>query len=99
MRRGCERPHLGALLREVRYLGGGLGGSHDGEGERPQQRPQQRYGGPVAGPVSQALEEQLEDATRALRASEDARRELAADYRHVLRKLWEANAGMARRER
>jgi len=32
----------------------------------------------------EALEEQLEDATRALRATEEARRELSLDYRHVL---------------
>ncbi len=47
----------------------------------------------------QALEEQLEDATRALRASEEARLELSRDYKHVLNQLWRANAGMARRER
>ncbi len=45
------------------------------------------------------LEEQLEDATAALRASEEQRRELAADYRHVLGQLWKANAGIQRRER
>lgn len=45
------------------------------------------------------LEEQLQDATRALRASEAARLELAADYRHILRQLWRGNAGIARRDR
>ncbi len=45
------------------------------------------------------LEERLDDATRALKASEEARRELAADYRHVLHQLWRANAGLVRPER
>ena len=46
------------------------------------------------------LEEKLEDLTRALRASEEQRRELSLDYRHVLDKLWRANAGLTtRRER
>ncbi len=43
------------------------------------------------------LEERLQDATAALRASEEQRRELAADYKHALNALWKANAGMARR--
>jgi hypothetical protein len=48
----------------------------------------------------QALEERLEDTTRALRASEAARLELSLDYKHVLAKLWRANAGLStRRER
>ncbi len=46
-----------------------------------------------------ALEESLQDATAALRVSEQERRELSLDYRHVLDKLWRANAGMSRRER
>lgn len=47
----------------------------------------------------QHLEEQLEDTTAALRASEEQRRELSADYKHALNALWRANAGMVRRER
>lgn len=47
----------------------------------------------------QALEEQLEDATRALRASEAARLELSADYKHALHQLWRANTGLIRPER
>ncbi len=46
------------------------------------------------------LEESLRDATAALRASERERRELSLDYKHVLDKLWRANAGLTtRRER
>ena len=48
----------------------------------------------------QTLEESLQDATAALRVSELERRELSLDYRHVLDKLWRANAGLTtRRER
>ncbi len=45
------------------------------------------------------MEEQLETATAALKASEAARLELSADYKHALNALWKASAGMARRER
>jgi hypothetical protein len=45
----------------------------------------------------QALEERLEDTTAALRASEEQCRELSLDYRHCLRQLWQANAGLTRR--
>ena len=45
------------------------------------------------------LEEKLDDATAALKASEAARLELSADYKHVLRQLWKANAGITRRDR
>jgi hypothetical protein len=47
----------------------------------------------------QALEERLEDTTAALRASEAERRELSLDYKHALRQLWRANAGLTRRQR
>ncbi len=47
-----------------------------------------------------SLEEQLTATTAALRASEEQRRELSLDYRHVLAQLWRANAGLTtRRER
>ena len=39
-----------------------------------------------------ALEEQLGDATRALRAAEEERRELSLDYKHALDKLWRQRA-------
>ena len=45
------------------------------------------------------LEERVQDLTRALRVSEQERRELSLDYKHVLDRLWRANAGMARRDR
>ncbi len=45
----------------------------------------------------QVLEERLEDTTAALRASEAARLELSADYRHVLNRLWKINAGLTTR--
>jgi hypothetical protein len=45
----------------------------------------------------QHLEEQLQDATRALTASEAERHELSLDYKHVLHRLWRANAGMSTR--
>ncbi len=44
-----------------------------------------------------ALEEKLEDATRALKASEAARREVSLDYRHALNKLWAQSAGLTTR--
>ncbi len=44
-----------------------------------------------------ALEERLQDATAALRVSELERRELSLDYKHVLDRLWRANAGLATR--
>jgi hypothetical protein len=40
-----------------------------------------------------ALEEQLQDTTRALRAAEEERRELSADYKHALDKLWRQGTG------
>ncbi len=43
------------------------------------------------------LEEKLTDLTAALRASERERRELSLDYKHVLDKLWRANAGLTTR--
>lgn len=49
--------------------------------------------------VARDPEEQLEDARAALRASEAARLELSADYKHVLGQLWKANAEITRRER
>jgi len=45
------------------------------------------------------LEEKLADLTVALRRSETERRELSLDYKHVLDRLWKANAGMSRRDR
>ncbi len=46
------------------------------------------------------LEERLADPVAALRASEEARRELSADYKHVLNRLWTQSAGLTtRRER
>jgi hypothetical protein len=46
------------------------------------------------------LEERLQDATRAHRALQEQYGELSLDYRHVLDKLWRANAGLTtRRER
>ncbi len=44
-----------------------------------------------------ALEESLSDVRAALRRSEQERRELSLDYRHVLHKLWRANAGLTTR--
>ena len=46
-----------------------------------------------------ALEDRVQDLTRALRVSEQERRELSQDYRHVLNQLWKINAGLTRRER
>ncbi len=47
-----------------------------------------------------ALEDRVQDLTRALRVSEQERRELSLDYRHVLARLWKLNAGLTtRRER
>ncbi len=45
----------------------------------------------------QCLEESLRDATAALRVSEQERRELSLDYRHVLDKLWRQNAQLGKR--
>jgi hypothetical protein len=46
------------------------------------------------------LEERLQDATRAHRALQAQYGELSLDYKHVLAKLWRANAGLTtRRER
>ncbi len=45
------------------------------------------------------LEERVQDLTRALRASEEERRELSLDYKHALAQLWRANAGLVRPER
>jgi hypothetical protein len=44
-----------------------------------------------------ALEDRVQDLTRALRASEAERHELSLDYKHVLHRLWRANAGMSTR--
>lgn len=66
------------------------------QSSRPQQPSQQRYGAGVAATVRN-LEEQLEASTAALRASEAARLELSADYRHALNALWKANAGLSTR--
>jgi len=46
-----------------------------------------------------ALEDRVQDLTRALRVSEQERRELSLDYKHVLDRLWRANAGLTRRDR
>jgi hypothetical protein len=47
----------------------------------------------------QTLEERLEDVTAAHSALQEQYGELSADYRHVLNKLWQQNAGMSRRDR
>lgn len=41
----------------------------------------------------------LQDTSAALKASEAARLELSADYKHALNALWKANAGIQRRDR
>ncbi len=44
-----------------------------------------------------ALEDRVQDLTRALRVSEQERRELSLDYKHVLDKLWRQSAGLTTR--